>query len=62
MAEVKKPLAAWDEDRAWDPPITVYETVSEPVFTGVLDATGTKIFRRPIAGPIGFDLTRKTRA
>jgi hypothetical protein len=54
----KKPRAAWcDEPDAFCPPLTVYETAPETVDTGLLDAVGTKIFRRPIVGRIGFDLT-----
>jgi hypothetical protein len=53
-----KPRNAWcDEPDPFTPPLTVYETAPEAVDTGLLDASGAKIFRRPLASKIGFDLT-----
>lgn len=55
---MKKTKNAWcDEPDPFCPPLTVYETAPESVDTGLLDAHGTKIFRRPLVGRIGFDMT-----
>lgn len=37
----------------------VIETNKSPVFTGLLDATGVKIYRCQEIYPLGFDLTVK---
>lgn len=65
----RKARNAWcDEPDAFCPPLTVYETAPATVDTGLVDASGTKIFRRPPVVRIGFDLTpkpqpkRRTRA
>lgn len=54
-----KPRAQWDDFERWSPPITIYETPPEAIDTGLLDASGTKIFRHTEISPIGFDLSRK---
>lgn len=57
---MKKTRSAWHDDPdPFCPPLTVYETAPETVDTGIVDAAGTKIFRRPLVGRIGFDLTPK---
>ena len=53
----KNTRSAWnDEPEAWCPPLTVYEEAAEPVPTGLLDANGKKLFKRPLKGVLGFDL------
>ena len=53
-----KPRNAWcDEPDPFTPQLTVYETGPESIDTGLLDASGNKIFRRQLAAKIGFDLT-----
>jgi hypothetical protein len=54
----RKPKLWLDEDTPFVPNLTVYETAPEPVDTGLLDASGTKIFRTPQREPVGFDLRR----
>lgn len=57
-----KPRNAWsDEPDPFCPPLTVYEAPQEAVDTGLYDPSGTKIYRRPLAAQLGFDLSRKTR-
>jgi hypothetical protein len=59
----RKTKSAWcDEPDAFCPPLTVYETAPETVDTGLLDASGTKIFRRPLVGRIGFDMTPRSQS
>lgn len=45
-----------DQDTPFLPSLTVYETTPEPVDTGLLNADGTKLYRRPETGRLGFDL------
>lgn len=55
-----KPRSAWsDEPDPFCPPLTVYETAPESVDTGLVDASGTKIFRRQLATKVGFDLSAR---
>jgi len=68
MSDRKTKSAWYDEPDPFCPPLTVYETAPEAIDTGLLDASGAKIYRRPLMGRIGFDLTptpqrkRRTRA
>lgn len=39
------PKASWDEPEPHRPALTVYETEDQPISTGLLDATGTKLYR-----------------
>lgn len=58
MAKTPKIRAAWcDEPDPFCPPLTVYETAPATVDTGLVDASGVRIFRRPLMSRIGFDLT-----
>lgn len=56
---MRRTRTAWcDEPDPFCPPLTVYEAAPEgPVDTGLLDARGTKIFRRQSPTRMGFDLT-----
>lgn len=58
-----RPSAVWYEDNRNDPQphhaFTVHEPDGGPQETGLLDATGNKLFARNVFGPIGFDLSRK---
>jgi len=58
MSDQKRPRAWFDDDQPFLPGLVVYETAPETVDTGLLDAGGTKIFRRPRITPIGFDISR----
>lgn len=57
---MRKPRNSFDDDQPWCPPLTVYEEAQEPIDTGIIDATGTKIFRRAERMPIGFHLRKVT--
>jgi hypothetical protein len=52
--------ASWlaDEDGVPTQPVadTVYAADNEPVFTGLLNAAGAKLYRMPEPKPVGFDL------
>lgn len=55
---------AWlDDDGLWpsDEKVTttVFETDDDPVFTGLYDADGTKIFRVRQRAPLGFQGRKK---
>lgn len=39
------PKASWEEHERHLPSLTVYETEERPIDTGLLDATGTKLYR-----------------
>ena len=41
--------------------ITVYEEAPEAVDTGLLDASGAKLYRVPYRAPIGFKVVRGNR-
>lgn len=59
---MKKTKTAWcDEPDAFCPPLTVYETAPANIDTGLLDASGAKIFRRPLVNRIGFEMPPKQR-
>lgn len=58
-----EPRSAWcDEPDPFCPPLTVYEAERGAIDTGLLDASGSKIYRRPLEGRIGFDLTPRRTA
>lgn len=57
----QRPTAFFDDERPWCPDLVVYEDAPEPIDTGILDASGTKIFRRPERRRIGFDLSEGKR-
>jgi hypothetical protein len=40
---------------------TVIESESTPVYTGLLDQNGTKLFRVSDCAPLGFDLSPKRK-
>lgn len=55
-----KPKAEFWNDTPWCPDIRVFEEETMPVYTGLLDAHGAKLFRQPERQPIGFDLTPRS--
>ena len=52
----RKPVLWRDDDEPFCPDLTVYESEPKPIDTGLLNASGTKIFRNPKTIVIGFDL------
>ena len=57
MTDERKPKLAWHDAVPFVPALTIYETAIEPVDTGLIDGSGTKIFRTSRREPIGFDLS-----
>lgn len=57
-----KPLAWWDMETHEQPPsMTVHCDDETPVRTGILDASGTPLYRWPDRVPIGFHVKPRVR-
>lgn len=57
----RRDVAWFDGDQPFTPALTVYEPTPAPIDTGLLDAAGTKIFRRQTPETIGFVLAPKAK-
>lgn len=54
-----RPKNEWYDSTPFVPDLRVFEDDNTPTETGLLDASGDKIFRQPKRLKIGFDLERK---
>lgn len=56
---MKRTKNEWNDATPFLPNLQVFEEATAPVETGLLDATGAKLFKQPERIKIGFDLSRK---